>query len=352
MKKAKTAMETQHLQAEIERLRAELTELQAEKESQETTLSELSQKQAFTQSTHDPLARCFGSAENVRDSLGKIVSELDADSADTAETRRIVAESTRDLHDMANGAGDILKKLQDMGGNMEALSKASESIHNFVQQIEGIASQTNLLALNATIEAARAGEAGRGFAVVAGEVRTLAERTASATQEIGALVTSITEGTASALENITEAIDESKEFEEKSSQTANAVGDKVSSMADSIAHVTTDSFVSVVKLDHFIFKLGIYRQITGISEPNPEGISSSHTCRLGKWYYEGRGHLDYSGQPCFQQLQGVHEATHVSGKAAVEAFLAGDSELMKKHLETMEDNSAQVGALLDQLMDS
>ena len=113
MRKAKTAIETQHLQAEIERLRAELTELQAEKESQDTALSELSQKQAATQSTHDPLARCFGSAENVRESLGKIVSELDADSADTAETRRVVAESTRDLHDMADGAGDISKKLQD-----------------------------------------------------------------------------------------------------------------------------------------------------------------------------------------------------------------------------------------------
>ena len=350
MRKAKTAVETQQLQAEIERLRAELAELQAEKESQEKALNDLNQKQSFTQSTNDPLARCFGSAENVRDSLGKIVSELDAGSADTAETRRVMAESTHDLHDMADGAQDISKKLQDMGGNMEELSKASESIHNFVQQIEGIASQTNLLALNATIEAARAGEAGRGFAVVAGEVRTLAERTASATQEIGALVSSITEGTSMALENITQAIDESKEFEEKSSQTATAVGEKVSSMADSIARVTTESFVSVVKLDHFIFKLGIYRQITGISEPTPEGISSAHTCRLGKWYYEGRGHLDYSGQPCFQKLEGVHEGTHVSGKAAVEAYMAGDSELMKKHLQTMEDNSAQVGALLDQLM--
>lgn len=351
MRKSKNAIAMQELQEQIETLEAKIEQLEAEKKARNTTMEEMRQHESAADNLHTPLSRCFDSAGNARESMGKIVSELDADSSNSAETKRVMEESTRDLQVMASGAKDISEKLQSMGQSMEDLSKASESIHDFVKQIEGIAAQTNLLALNATIEAARAGEAGRGFAVVAGEVRTLAERTASATQEIGALVDSITTGTSSALESITTAIENSKEFEEKSSQTASQVGEKVSSMADSIANVTTDSFVTVVKLDHFIFKLGIYRQLTGMTDPNPESISSSHSCRLGKWYYEGRGKLDYGHTSYFHQLEGVHEGTHASGKAAVEAYLAKDYEAMHAALESMEDNSAQVGNLLDRLME-
>src|SRR6201999_2922643 len=80
-------------------------------------------------------------------------------------------------------------------GRIGKLTRAGQEIGDVVKLITAIAEQTNLLALNATIEAARAGDAGRGFAVVASEVKSLANQTAKATDEISTHIAGMQEAT-------------------------------------------------------------------------------------------------------------------------------------------------------------
>jgi methyl-accepting chemotaxis protein len=100
---------------------------------------------------------------------------------------------------------------QQTDETVRGLAESAERIGAVVGLISDIAAQTNLLALNATIEAARAGDAGKGFAVVASEVKSLANQTAKATEEIGAQITqvrSVTQQAVSAIKQIRGTIDE------------------------------------------------------------------------------------------------------------------------------------------------
>jgi methyl-accepting chemotaxis protein len=146
--------------------------------------------------------------------------EAAAASSQTSGNVQAVAAGAEELsasfHEIARQvahASDIAQKAVSQAGGatdlVSTLADDAQKIGEIVSLINDIASQTNLLALNATIEAARAGEAGRGFAVVAAEVKSLATRTARATDEIGEQVASVrasTAGVASAIETIADII--------------------------------------------------------------------------------------------------------------------------------------------------
>jgi methyl-accepting chemotaxis protein len=115
-----------------------------------------------------------------------------------------VGEIGRQVTQAAKVAGDAAQRAQRTNASVQGLADAAQKIGDVVKLINDIAGQTNLLALNATIEAARAGEAGKGFAVVASEVKSLANQTAKATEDIAAQISGIQQSTQEAVTAIRE----------------------------------------------------------------------------------------------------------------------------------------------------
>ena len=140
-------------------------------------------------------AAVSSAAEEASTGLQTVASAAEELTASIGEISRQVAQSSK----ITGKAVDDARRTDAM---VRGLANAAEKIGAVVGLITNIASQTNLLALNATIEAARAGDAGKGFAVVAAEVKSLANQTSKATEEIGAQITQIQAATKEAVEAI------------------------------------------------------------------------------------------------------------------------------------------------------
>ena len=113
------------------------------------------------------------------------MEEIAATVKNSASHTDEAAEVARRNADVAAQGGRVMQNVVE---TMDVIRNSSKKIGDITATIDGIAFQTNILALNAAVEAARAGEQGRGFAVVANEVRTLAQRSATAAREIKELI--------------------------------------------------------------------------------------------------------------------------------------------------------------------
>ena len=160
------------------------------------------------------------------------------------QARQQALEGSKIVNDAVKSIETVHAQSIAIKEDMDALGKQAEGIGQIMGVIADIADQTNLLALNAAIEAARAGDAGRGFAVVADEVRKLAEKTMTATQEVGQAITGIQEGTRKNIHNVEQAgvsIEEAAKLSAQSGESLKQILEFVQMVNDQVQSIATAS---------------------------------------------------------------------------------------------------------------
>ncbi len=288
------------------------------------------------------------------------------------------------------------------------LAEFTDKISGIATDIKKIAEHTNMLAINAMIEAARAGETGKGFAVIAGEVKSLASKTASSTEEIRNIIVNLQtemKNVRGCMDQSTKAVQTGRismeqvdakmtQINEKitvvtdnTSQISNALSEQnqaSNEVAQGIAVIAASSTSSlegiesivnsmdeveklingqigalaefdvpnkIVKLaqsDHVLWKKRLANMVAGREGLNADELSDHHSCRLGKWYDQVTDPA-LLNHPSFKALQQPHQLVHAHGIKAVKLYNDRNANGAMKEIAIVEDASKDVLRLLAEL---
>ncbi|MCL1056432.1 methyl-accepting chemotaxis protein [Shewanella gelidimarina] len=171
--------------------------------------------------------------------MGATVNEIASNAAQAADTARAADTDSTNGQVVVTRARETISQLsndvEQVGEVVESLATHTKSIESILDVIRAVSEQTNLLALNAAIEAARAGEAGRGFAVVADEVRNLASRTATSTNEVQVMIDKLQAEASRAVEAMEQSRSRSIEgvnAVDEASQSLTGISERIGSISD------------------------------------------------------------------------------------------------------------------------
>jgi hypothetical protein len=350
----------QALLAQIKAMEGQLEDAKAESQSlrQQLDTQERQHQSDLTDQhrhTFDKITLCVGMTDTIDAIRGKSATnthELLDKQSKLSETAKLFSQTSVLLEEIKEHISVLNRSTDVSVGAITKLNDASQNIAVFTETISGISSQTNLLALNAAIEAARAGNHGRGFAVVADEVRTLAGKTEEATTEIKTLVDEIGENatsTSSSFDQMLTAMQEMHHLIDTISTVIEEVVGLANEMTTVINQSSAGNFIELIKMDHLLYKLEIYKVIFGLSNKHQNDFALHTECRLGKWYFQGDGAALLNHSPVFKKLDVPHERVHVSGVNALLAYEAGQRKECITYLEQMEMASNEVIRILDNL---
>jgi twitching motility protein PilJ len=184
------------------------------------------------------------------DMITRSIQEVDESATQSAaaaqKTLEVTAQGAQAVQNTITGMNSIREQIQDTSKRIKRLGESSQEIGEIVDLISDITEQTNVLALNAAIQAASAGEAGRGFSVVAAEVQRLAERSAEATKQIGALVQTIqadTHDAVAAMEKSTQGVVEGARLSDAAGQSLREIETTTRDLANLVNSISVSTQV-------------------------------------------------------------------------------------------------------------